>query len=109
MRPRKLILSGASTNSAKDRAHGKVHGMTTLPPSFRLVRMREGYNIAEVDEFVLEILAELDAGRGSAELARRIEGVRFTPVRIRQCYDMGDVDACLEELREVALQGGRSA
>jgi hypothetical protein len=83
--------------------------MTTLPPSFRLVSMRESYNIAEVDAFVLAILAEIDAGRGSAALAQRIDQVRYTPTRIRQGYDMGDVDACLDELRELALQGGRRA
>jgi DivIVA domain-containing protein len=83
--------------------------MTTLPPSFRVVSLRESYNIAEVDAFVLEILAEIDAGRGSAALAQRIEQVRFTPTRIRKGYDMRDVDACLDELRELALQGGRRA
>jgi DivIVA domain-containing protein len=109
MRPRKLILSGASTNCAKRCQRGKVSGVTPLPPSFRLVSLREGYDTAEVDAFVLEVLAEIDGGRASAALADRIDQIRFTPTRIRQGYNMDDVDACLDELRQVALQGHRPA
>ena len=41
----------------------------------------------------------------SDDLVRRIHEVRFTPVRIREGYDVGEVDLLLDEL-EQALVGG---
>ena len=56
---------------------------------FTPVRLREGYDMGEVDRFLDALQAEVAAGR---PIRHRVDGARFTPVRLREGYDMGAVD-----------------
>jgi len=62
---------------------------------FTPVRLREGYDMSEVDALFDELAAAADAGR---DLVPLIRGARFTPVRIREGYNMAEVDRFLESL-----------
>ncbi|WP_344771224.1 DivIVA domain-containing protein [Aeromicrobium panaciterrae] len=78
--------------------------------TFSKVRLREGYDIDEVDAFLAEVERNLLGPLPHAELARRIAHARFTPVRLRQQgYDMGAVDEHLDTLHEWAVTGRRQA
>jgi hypothetical protein len=75
-------------------------------PCFATVRVREGYDHAEVDAFVSGIHAELQRlSRPDPALAGRIAEARFTPRRLRRAYDMRSVDEHLEVLHQAASQG----
>lgn len=69
---------------------------------FSPVRLREGYDMGEVDQhldLVKATLAALDAAvAGTAPLPGVIPTPRFTPVRLREGYDMGEVDAFLDQV-----------
>ena len=67
---------------------------------FALVRMREGYDVAEVDAFV----ARVRDGHVTSADARN---ARFTPVRLRQGYDMGEVDDYVDGLAAQLSAAGR--
>lgn len=69
------------------------------PLRFPTVDHVEGYDITEVDSVVDKIVAALETPRPqlTAEDVRR---VRFTPVRLRAGYRMGDVDAWLDQASE---------
>ncbi len=76
-------------------------GQPTEPyprPQFTPGRLREGYEIAEVDALVERILATL-TGRpvDRPVTAKQIREVEFTPVRFREGYDVAEVDAFLEK------------
>ncbi|PZF79665.1 DivIVA domain-containing protein [Jiangella anatolica] len=58
---------------------------------FLVVRMREGYDIGEVDAFVDRILA-------AALTTDAVRQVQFTTVRLRAGYDMQAVDEYLDEV-----------
>lgn len=75
----------------------------TSGPPFTKVRMREGYDMDDVDTFLAEVEHELLGPLPNPGLARRITGARFTPVRVREGYDMGEVDQYLDELERRAL------
>lgn len=61
---------------------------------FTPVRLREGYNMKEVDDYLDRVTASL---RGSQTLTSRdVSDVKFTPVRLREGYDMGEVDTFLD-------------
>lgn len=62
---------------------------------FTPVRLREGYDMGEVDDFLDELCRRLRAGEAVAAF---VAGARFTPVRMREGYDMGDVDRLLERV-----------
>ena len=62
---------------------------------FTPVRLREGYDMGEVDQFLDELAAASDRGE---PLRPMVDRARFTPVRLREGYDMGDVDAFLEQM-----------
>ncbi|MDO7868893.1 DivIVA domain-containing protein [Nocardioides jiangxiensis] len=78
---------------------------------FSPVRLREGYDMGEVDQhldLVKQTLAALDAAvTGSAPVPGALPSPRFTPVRLREGYDMGEVDAFLDEVaaEEARLRG----
>lgn len=74
-------------------------------PSFRRTRLREGYDIAEVDSFLDELRPWLAGRLPRPDVADRIRNARFAPVRLRLGYDMGDVDDHLAELERLASQG----
>ncbi|KQQ39511.1 DivIVA domain-containing protein [Nocardioides sp. Leaf307] len=50
--------------------------------------------------------AEPAGPAGPAELARLVETARFTPVRLRSGYDMGQVDDFLADLVQTLRSGG---
>ena len=58
------------------------------------VRMREGYDIGEVDAFVDRIRA----GLGTTLTADEVSHIEFTTVRLRLGYDMQAVDEYLDEV-----------
>lgn len=101
---------------------GRVRSAT-----FAKVRWREGYDIEDVDHFLAEMATihpvpatPADVGAdpradirppsatssGSAWAIRSlIERIRFTPVRLREGYDMAEVDALLDEVVDAAERG----
>lgn len=82
--------------------------MTHIPfPTFTTVHLREGYNVAEVDDFVARVLRELSGPLPNGDLAHRIRSATFTPVRLRRGYDMGEVDTYLDALGSYADTGRR--
>lgn len=62
---------------------------------FTPVRMREGYDMGEVDELLDRIVAVATDPVAVRALAR---GARFTPVRLREGYAMAEVDRFLASL-----------
>ncbi|MEH3034546.1 MAG: DivIVA domain-containing protein [Aeromicrobium erythreum] len=68
------------------------------------MKFREGYDVDEVDDFLLAVERRL-TGRPDSALAHDIASVRFTPRRLRGGYDMGEVDAYLDELHRRAETG----
>ncbi len=62
---------------------------------FTPVRLREGYDMSEVDDFLDELEAVVSAGRPLAPL---VDAARFASVRLREGYDMADVDSFLAEI-----------
>ncbi|MGO4257277.1 DivIVA domain-containing protein [Marmoricola sp. RAF53] len=103
---------------------GEALGPIIAESELREVRLREGYAIGEVDAFLAELRSvpvpqpapEQPVTRAVAEpapafvprpdLAQRVRSSRFTPVRIREGYSMGEVDKFLD-LVEDALERGR--
>ena len=79
-----------------------------LDPTFRTRRLREGYDLDEVDDFVDRVLDALEgrAGAQPAPTPDAIEEYEFRVVRFRECYSMDDVDDWLDaaaaELRKAA-------
>lgn len=69
--------------------------MTLQRPTFSTTSMREGYDVDEVDRAVDEILDNLSLPEPRFG-ADRVTGLRFTPVRLQQGYDMGEVDSWLD-------------
>ncbi|WBQ08620.1 DivIVA domain-containing protein [Kribbella sp. CA-293567] len=67
-------------------------------PHFAVVKLREGYDMAEVDDFVDRVMATVNGRPVDRPVtAREIRNVRFSPVRIREGYDVMQVDLFLEE------------
>ncbi|NUR06497.1 MAG: DivIVA domain-containing protein [Nocardioidaceae bacterium] len=64
---------------------------------FTVVRMREGYDIRQVDEFLDQVSAALEFDPPLMG-ADEVEAKRFAPVRIRHGYDMDEVDTHLDHL-----------
>jgi DivIVA domain-containing protein len=75
------------------------------------VRMREGYDMGEVDAHLDLVRQTLDALDSAAANGGALPGVlpapRFSPVRLREGYDMGEVDAFLADvaIEEARLRG----
>jgi DivIVA domain-containing protein len=69
---------------------------------FTPVRLRTGYDMGDVDAYLDQVKAHLDAldaavagtGRPPGPLKR----AAFTPVRLREGYDIGEVDAFLAQV-----------
>lgn len=75
-------------------------------PEFRTVRMREGYDLDAVDDFVDRVIDALDGRSGPNALTpEQIENEEFKVVRMREGYSMDDVDDWLDaaaaELRKL--------
>jgi DivIVA domain-containing protein len=77
-----------------------VRGGRTAP-RFSTVRLREGYAIDEVDEFVERVMATVNGLPVSRPVtADEIRRVQFRPVRLSEGYDIVDVDAFLDTAEE---------
>ena len=62
---------------------------------FTPVRLHEGYDMAQVDALLDEVVAAAERGEPIAPV---IERAQFTPDRMREGYDMGEVDSFLAQL-----------
>jgi DivIVA domain-containing protein len=81
-------------------------------PAFRTVRMREGYDLDAVDDFVDRVIDALEGRAGGRSLTpEKIEAQEFKVVRMREGYSMDDVDDWLDdaaaELRRVRAAASR--
>ena len=74
---------------------------------FTAVRLREAYDLSEVDWFLESIADRLRAGAPCEQLIGDTQGSRFRVVRMREGYDMAEVDALLDTL-VTGLQGLQS-
>jgi DivIVA domain-containing protein len=83
-------------------------------PAFRTVRMREGYDLDAVDDFVDRVIDALEGRPGGRSLTpEKIEAQEFKVVRMREGYSMDDVDDWLDdaagELRRLRSAARRAA
>ncbi|HEY9375477.1 MAG TPA: DivIVA domain-containing protein, partial [Jiangellaceae bacterium] len=66
-------------------------------PAFRTVRMKEGYDLDAVDDFVDRVIDALEGRPGGRSLTpEKIEAQEFKVVRMREGYSMDDVDDWLD-------------
>jgi DivIVA domain-containing protein len=63
---------------------------------FTPVRVREGYDMAEVDDFLDRVVQAAERGEPVGAL---IEGVELSRVRVREGYDVAEVDGFLQQLK----------
>jgi DivIVA domain-containing protein len=70
---------------------------------FTPVRLREGYDMGDVDDLLDRIVAGLGRGEPIGPL---IDAARFAPVRLREGYDTDEVDRFLESVRTQAGEQG---
>ncbi len=70
-------------------------------PTFSTTRLAEGYDIAEVDEFVTEVMKRLERGQTKG-LDRLIIAKRFQSTRFRRGYNQDEVDDHLDALASQA-------
>ncbi len=73
---------------------------------FTPVRLREGYDMGQVDDLLDELAAAVAADQ---PLATLVSEARFTPVRMREGYDMGEVDDFLQRVVTETGGGARPA
>jgi DivIVA domain-containing protein len=72
-----------------------------VPPRFTAVRWREGYDSAQVDEFVDRVMATVNGRPVDRPVtAAEVRNVQFTPVRLSEGYDPEEVDAFLDTAAE---------
>jgi DivIVA domain-containing protein len=64
---------------------------------FTPVRVREGYDMREVDLLLDELVDALEQGRPVAPLVR---AARFTPTRLREGYQTDEVERFLAEMAD---------
>lgn len=74
-------------------------------PRFSTTKLREGYDIAGVDDAVDRVFVALADGATSMT-ASDVSSLRFTPVRLAEGYDMGEVDGWLDR---AAAELGRTS
>lgn len=63
-------------------------------PQFTPTRWREGYSVADVDDFLDRVFHALSTGHPVPD----VDGARFRPTRFGEGYDMEEVDDFLDEL-----------
>ena len=63
-------------------------------PQFTPIRWREGYAVADVDDFLDQVFHALSTGHPVPD----VDGARFRPTRFGEGYDMEEVDDFLDEL-----------
>ena len=71
---------------------------------FTLVRLRPGYDMGEVDDFLDRVAA---TARSGGDVRGLLAGARFGSTRWREGYAVDDVDGFLDRLR--AALGGHGA
>ncbi|WP_242532520.1 DivIVA domain-containing protein [Nocardioides sp. S5] len=74
-------------------------------PRFSTTRLREGYDVADVDTAVDRVFVALADGATSMT-ASDVSSLRFNPVRLAEGYDMGEVDSWLDQ---AAAELGRTS
>ncbi|TCC31587.1 DivIVA domain-containing protein [Kribbella sindirgiensis] len=88
------LPGGPATAGTPDARRGAA-GVSA--PQFSTVRLREGYAIDEVDEFVERVLATANGLPVSRPVtAAEIRNVQFSPVRLAEGYDIEEVDLFLD-------------
>jgi DivIVA domain-containing protein len=69
---------------------------------FTPVRLRTGYDMGDVDAYLDQVKAHLEAldaaVAGTAQAPPALKPAAFTPVRLREGYDIGEVDAFLAQV-----------
>lgn len=70
--------------------------MALQRPSFTTTKLREGYDMGEVDDAVDRVFSAL-AEPVPTMSAEDVTTLRFTPVRLREGYDMDKVDGWLDQ------------
>jgi DivIVA domain-containing protein len=95
-----LAVQSLSRGQVEDRSDGERPTDSRRQreaPRFNLVKLREGYDMAEVDDFVDRVMATVNGQPVDRPVtSREIRTVRFSPVRIREGYDVMEVDLFLE-------------
>ena len=71
--------------------------MSLERPTFPVVRLREGYDIGEVDLAVAKALENLALPQPRIDRGD-IEALRFAPVRLRPGYEMSPVDDWFDQV-----------
>jgi DivIVA domain-containing protein len=91
---------------------GQPLGGLVAGKQLRTVSRRQGYGRQDVDSFLAHVAAggELSAGPREESVAvdpqvAALEDVRFTPVRLREGYDLAEVDRLLDHLVAGVLAG----
>src|SRR5690242_16408322 len=69
-------------------------------------QFRQGYDMADVDRFVDEVVAALHSREPAEGLAARVRAVRFSTTSWQRGYDMADVDDLLESVAASLEAGG---
>ena len=97
--PDELTAAGAQEHRAGQSATSSsawaIRGLVERV-RFTPVRLREGYDMADVDSLLDRVVEAAERGEQVAPL---IDGAHFTPVRMREGYDMAEVDQFLEQLK----------
>ena len=74
---------------------------------FHPVRVREGYDMHEVDDLLDQVVAALGAGQPVAPV---LDDARLSHVRLREGYDIAEVDHFLAGLRQsIGIPAQKSA
>ena len=73
---------------------------------FGSTQFRQGYDMADVDRFVDEVVAALHSREPAEGLAARVRAVRFSTTSWQRGYDMADVDDLLESVAASLEAGG---
>jgi len=67
-----------------------------LSKRFATTKLREGYDMSDVDDFLDSlVLAVKDGG----DVAALVDGARFASTKFREGYDMTEVDDYLDEIK----------
>jgi DivIVA domain-containing protein len=70
---------------------------------FSPVRLREGYDMGDVDNFLDDLAGAIGQG---ADVGALVDNARFATVKLREGYDMGEVDRFLEQVRVTSVGHG---
>lgn len=95
--PGTVDADGRTATAGGDPATARGGTPTAGAPQFSTVRLREGYAMDEVDEFVDRVLATVNGHPVARPVtAEEVRTVQFRPVRFSEGYDVMEVDLFLE-------------